>query len=162
MNGSTENRASDAAERPGGRDVVLMWGTAQRMLPLVQRIVNDIVSLTGRLARMHPQKERLDRRRRTLAWPDRSQRYRLQEDIEHAEQELRQAIAELEDLGVALLTAHEGQVGFPTVVNDQRAFFSWRPGDDGLLYWHFAEESMRRPIPPSWVRSGDGRLLGKS
>src|SRR5208282_886329 len=146
---------------PGGRDVVLMWGTARRMLPLVQRIVNDIIALTGSLARMGPEKERLDRWRRTLAWPERSQRYRLHEEISRGEEQLRVAMGELEELGVALLAAREGNVGFPTLVNDRRAYFSWRPGDDGLLYWQFAEETVRRPIPPSWVKN-ETQLLGKS
>jgi len=53
-------------------------------------------------------------------------------------------------LGLTLLDAEIGRVGFPTLVNDRRAYFSWRPGEEGLHSWHFAEESMCRPIPSAW------------
>ena len=56
------------------------------------------------------------------------------------ERTLGDALAEMEILGVSLLDSAEGRVGFPTVVNGRKAFFSWRPGDDGVRHWHFATE----------------------
>ncbi len=157
MNGSTENRTSGASEQRGGQELVLTWATAHRMLPLVQRIVEDVVSQQRVLARLRPEKLRLDRQRRTLAWPERWRRYELQEEIANAEQWLEEALAELEVLGVILLDVHNGQVGFPTMVNNQRAFFSWRPGEPGLDSWHFATETARRPVPATWTKPIDSR-----
>jgi hypothetical protein len=160
VNGSTENRTSGASEQDGGREVVLTWTTSQRMLPLVQRIVGDVIKNRQSLAALLPEQQRLDRQRRLLAWPERARRYQLHEDIATLEHDLQDALAELEVLGVALLDADRGYVGFPTLVNNKRAFFSWRLGEDELKSWHFAGESARRPIPPSWTTSLDGRRTG--
>jgi hypothetical protein len=53
---------------------------------------------------------------------------------------------------VTLLDDDQGRVGFPTMVNNRRAYFSWRLGEDGLHSWHFAEESACRPIPAAWLK----------
>jgi hypothetical protein len=154
MNGSTENRASGASEQFGGNDSVLTWLAASRRLPLVQRIVADVLACHRRLARLHPEKGRLDRRRRSLAWPERARRYQLEEEISGAEGHLREALAELDGLGVTLIDQATGQVGFPTMVNKRRAFFSWLPGEPALAYWHYADDGERRPIPAGWTREG--------
>jgi hypothetical protein len=152
MNGSTGNKAFGASEKPERGDVILSLSTAQRMLPLVQHIVEDIRSSQEALARLAPEQEQLFRVRRSLAWPERQRRYQIQEEIAGAERRLSEAHEEMQGLGLTLLDAEIGRVGFPTLVNDRRAFFSWQPGEEGLQSWHFAEESMCRPIPAAWMR----------
>ena len=134
MNGYAENRAPGAYERPGPHDLVLTWGASHAMLPLVGRIVADIMHGHDRLAQLRPEQECLDSQRQTLDWPQRSRRYQVQEEITAVEKELRQAYSELEVLGVAVLHGPSGLVGFPTIVNDRRAFFSWRPGEDDVVF----------------------------
>ena len=162
MSGFTENRAPEASERPGPNDLVLTWDARRAMLPLVGRIASDLVRCHGRLARIRPEQSRLDRHRQTLAWPERSRRYQLQDESAALEQELAGLGAELEVLGVVLLDAGNGLVGFPTIVNNRRAYFSWKPGEDGVRFWNFAGDTVRRPVPASWTRtpperSGKGR-----
>jgi hypothetical protein len=153
MNGYTENRAPGASERPGPNDPVLSWGACHAMLPLVGRIVADIVHCHATLALLLPERAQLDRQRQTLAWPGRARRYQLQEWIAAVEQELRQAQGELDGLGVALLHGPSGLVGFPTMVNDRRAYFSWRPGEQDVVYWNFAGDPVRHAVPESWTKS---------
>jgi hypothetical protein len=162
MSGSTEHWASDASEQSGRREVVLNLGTARRMLPLVSRIVEDILNLQRRQQQLSAEQERLDRQRLTLAWPQRKRRYAVHDEVNAVERQLGEARAELEHLGIAIIDAHEGRVGLPTVVNGHLAFFSWKPGDEGLRHWHFAGETIRRTIPASWKDTGDIRLIGKS
>jgi hypothetical protein len=150
MSGPTEFRTSESSEK--SRPVAFTWSVAARMLPLIERIVSEILTRRRCLAGMYPEKARLDRRRRDLTWPDRSRRYQLQEEIATEEQNLTSARAELEFLGVALLD-DDGEVGFPTVVNDQAAFFSWKPGEKELRYWHFPNDTQRRTIPVAWTKS---------
>src|SRR6516164_5213106 len=147
MNGYTENRASGAYERPGPHDLVLTWGACHAMLPLVGRIVADVMRGHEQLAQLRPEQERLDRQRHTLAWPERSRRYQVQEEIAAVEKDLRKVYAELEGLGVAVLHGPSGLVGFPTIVNDRRAYFSWRPGEDGGVFWSFAGDPGRHTVP---------------
>lgn len=152
MNGFTENRASGASERPGRNEQVFTWGAGHAMLPLVRRIARDVVRLHARLASLRPELARLERHRGTLAWPERSRRYQLQEELAVAGQELRAVIAELEALGVAPLDPAVGLVGFPTIVNDRRAYFSWQPDEESLEFWNYAGDGARHPVPVSWTR----------
>ncbi|MBI1914474.1 MAG: DUF2203 family protein [Planctomycetes bacterium] len=161
MNGFTEHQASGASEASKNHGAVLTWAAAQSMLPLIRRILADIVQHREQLARLRPEKARLDRQRLSLAWPERRRRYSLGEEIKLAEARLQEARAELDGLGVALVDAEAGQVGFPTIVNNRRAFFSWRVDDEAIDFWHFAENSHRRPVPPSWKDPTDTRGAGK-
>jgi hypothetical protein len=130
------------------------------MLPLVRHIVADVMDCQARLVQMQAEKDRLDRHRRDLSWPERSRRYQLQEEITGSERHLREALGELDNLGVAL-DRDSGEVGFPTMVNKQKAFFSWRPGEDALSFWHYAGERDRHTIPASWTKP-ESRSRSKS
>jgi hypothetical protein len=153
MSGSREIRASQASEKHGSHDRILTWIAASRMLPLVQRVVADVLACQQRLGAMHPEKDRLDRHRRELSWPERSRRYQLDEEIAEGERALRAAFTELDGLGVTLLDIDTGHVGFPTMVNKRRAYFSWRPGEETLSFWQYADDEERRPVPASWTKS---------
>jgi hypothetical protein len=120
------------------------------MLSLVRRIVEDVLHARQELGQKQPERYRLDRQRRTLDWPARARRYQLQEEIAFEENNLQEALAELEVLGVVLLDPGKGQVGFPTIVNGRRAFFSWRISEETLRHWHFDGEKVRRLIPSAW------------
>src|SRR5262245_2321407 len=157
MSGPTENQTSGAFEKAGGASVLFTWTVAQKMVPLVARIVDEVLRYQQDLSRMDAEKVDLATRRRTFAWPQRSRRYQLQEEIAGAEKQLQAAVSELDALGVALLDPAVGQVGFPTTVNNRRAYFSWRPGDASLAFWHFADETTRRPVPPTWTKGTELR-----
>jgi hypothetical protein len=152
MNGFTEPDTSDASEGLAYHDRILTWDTSFAMLPLVGRIAADVRRLHGELARLVPERDRLERERRTLAWPERARRYELAEVVTTIEKDFADARAELEVVGVALLDAATGLVGFPTVVNDRPAFFSWKPDEEGLNFWNFAGDTARRPVPADWTK----------
>jgi hypothetical protein len=163
MSGFIENRASGASEQSGPQDRVLTWHVCRDMLPLVGRIARDVVQYQGQLSQMQPEFAQLERNRRTLNWTGRSRRYQLEEEIAGAQNEMRSLLAELEVLGLTLLEPTQGLIGFPTMVNDRRAFFSWRPGEDGLLYWNYADEFARHPVPEDWTEvPGERASRGRS
>src|SRR5260370_919606 len=153
MNGSTENRTSGSFENSNGQEIILTWGSAERMLPLVSQIVAEILGHQTKLNRIQPEKDRLDRNRRNLDWPERSRRYGLQEEIAQEDLRIAANLAELDALGLTLVEPMLGQVGFPTLVNNRKAFFSWQPGEETIQYWHFAEDLDRRPIPATWMET---------
>jgi hypothetical protein len=153
MNGFTEPRASGASERPDQPyDRVLTWEASAAMLPLVSRIAADVRENQTRLNRLAPEHARLEQRRRLLDWPERARRYQLHEEIAGLEKELADVRAELEVLGLALLDPEAGLIGFPTVVNDRPAFFSWQPNEEAIAFWSFAGDRSRRPVPADWTR----------
>lgn len=152
MNGFSEPRASGASEELAYHDRILTWDASLAMLPLVGRVASDIRRLHVELSRLVPERDGLERQRRTLAWPERERRYQLDEDLAAVEKDYADAKAELEVLGIALLDPAPGMVGFPTLVNDRPAFFSWQPGEDGLHFWNFATDLVRRPVPADWTK----------
>lgn len=152
MSGSRSYPTSDASEKPERNEVVLSLKTVHKMLPLVQQIAQDIVNSHKTTARLLPEETRLDRQRHDLDWPMRKRRYEIKEELGKAEKEREVAMTELRELGLVLLDASEGRIGFPTLVNNRRAFFSWRLGDGNLEHWRFADEDVDRPIPVSWLK----------
>jgi hypothetical protein len=131
------------------------------MLTLVRRIVADLLGSQQSLARLHPERDRLVRNRMQLAWGERARRYEIEEEMQAAACKLRAAQGELEKLGVAVLDAATGLVGFPTIVNNRRAFFSWKPGEDGLTFWNFAGDLRRRPVPAAWTKESQEKVQGQ-
>jgi hypothetical protein len=157
MKESAEDRASEASAQSTGRETVLPWLVANRMLPLVQRIVADVLECRTRLVQSQAEKAPLDRQRQTLVWTQRARRYQLQEDIVRDEGHLRLVLAELDSLGLTLLDDLTGRVGFPTLVNRRRAYFSWMPGEATLAFWHYPDDAERRPIPATWMKTDSRR-----
>lgn len=151
MSGFIENRASETSERSGSANQVMTWHGSRAMLPLVGRIAQDVVRYHEKLEQLRPELDQLEKNRRTLAWPQRSRRYQLEEEIASTEANLKSAVAELDQMGVALLDGVNGLVGFPTLVNERRAFFTWKPGEDTLDSWNYAGDRQRRPVPEEWT-----------
>ena len=145
-------RASNASHKSGKAELVLDLPTVNKMLPLVQRIVADLIAAEGELGPLLWEREGLERNRRTLDWPERQRRYQVDEDVRTVEKRRKALAAELEGLGVAVIDAVHGRVGFPTIVNGKAAFFSWEPGETEIGYWHFQSDERRRPVPPSWLQ----------
>jgi hypothetical protein len=152
MNGFPK-RASNHSRAHSREPVVLNLPTVRKMLPLVRHIVAELLEAEQQLGSLLWEQGGLDRNRRNLSWPERQRRYFLQDEITRREQQRRDAVSELEGLGVAVIDSVHGRVGFPTIVNTQPAFFSWQPGEEDVVYWHFAGDSeRRRPIPAKWAQ----------
>jgi hypothetical protein len=140
----------------------MTWHASRAMLPLVGRIAQDIAAHHERLGRLRPELSHLDRERRTLDWPRRRRRYQLEDEIAAMEAVLRSVVGELEALGVAVLDAGRGLVGFPTRVNDRPAYFTWQPGEDSLGTWNYAGDPVRRPVPEEWMQQPRPRSRSRS
>ena len=159
MGGFTENQAFEANERPGTSDRIMTWQAGRDMLPLVGQIALDIARLTTRAEQLQQELANLEKLRRNLDWPQRSRRYQLEDEAVAVQADLRAVQTELETLGLTLLDPAVGLVGFPTMVNERRAFFSWHPGEDDLAWWNYAEEFVRRPVPQEWTQSEPTRIV---
>lgn len=152
MSGFTGHHAPGASEGRGASGAVFTWESAQAMLPLVGQIVSDLVRLSAFAEELRPECELLERQRRTLDWPARARRYRLLEEAAAVARDQQAVRDELEGLDVQILHAASGMIGFPTIVNERPAYFSWRPGEERLAYWNFIGDPARRPVPEDWTR----------
>jgi hypothetical protein len=153
MSGFAENTTFGASDKKHTRNVVMNLTTARKMLPLVSRIVTDILTHQSRLDVLYPRQNRLDRQKRDLVWQERQHRYAIHEEITQLDKNLQENAAELDLLGVALLDPVTGRVGFPTLVNNRPAYFAWSVGETAIQGWHFAGEDHCRTIPKSWYES---------
>src|SRR5947209_14982369 len=101
MSNPAGNTAFNTPNQASRGEAILTLAVARRMLPLVRRIISDLLGSRAALARMQPEYDDLTRRRRSLSWAGRRRRYELQEEIAWDEETLQHALAELEVLGLA-------------------------------------------------------------
>jgi len=107
---------------------------AERMLPLVGRIVEDLVRdhqrWTDKVAAFE-----LATVGSTVNKPDpmaellQSEAQRLAKDIEGY-------VAELAELGVTCKGMDTGLVDFPGQMEGRAVYYCWKLGEDGIQYWH--------------------------
>src|SRR5262245_22744776 len=152
MRGSPK-RAPNSPRPSKKAAVVLDLPTVHKMLPLVRRIVGDLLAAEQQLGALMWEQESLDDNRRTLTWPQRQRRYFVQDEISRVKDARRDLEDELEQIGVKLTDSVHGRVGFPTIVNAKPAFFTWQHGEAEIGFWHFADDADRlRPIPTAWLQ----------
>ena len=151
---SGHSKKTSQAAKPSGRTEPLFeLPTVIKMLPLIRRIAADLLASRDELISLRGEVIRLERQRKGLNWPERNRRYVLQDTLNDAERRARSFVIELENLGVAVIDGETGQMGFPTIVNNKLAFFSWLPGEDTVTSWHYdGDETRRRPVPEAWYK----------
>lgn len=130
----------------------MTWELAASMLPLVRRIVDDLMASDRQLLLIEEKRDLLFQKRASLDWKGRSDLYHSQDEIKRLSSHLRGLLVELEQVGITLLDAERGMIGFPTLVNNRRAFFTWRPGEAGIEWWCYSCEPDRRHVPQSWKK----------
>jgi hypothetical protein len=124
---------------------------ANRTLPLVRRIVEDVV----RQHRVWREKIlELD----LVASSARADEPRLRAEVlEKEAQELAREIdgyqKELEELGIQLKDRRLGLVDFPSEIGGKRVLLCWRLGETEVQFWHEEDAgySGRQPLQPTTV-----------
>ena len=120
---------------------------ANRALPLVRRIVQDIVD---EYARWQEMVKRLDvmtaAAARDAAAVDRQQR-----DIQSAARSIDGYVRELTQLGVEMKGFDVGLVDFPGEMGGRPVYLCWRLGESSVAHWHERDAGYagRRPLTPN-------------
>jgi hypothetical protein len=146
-----------ANQRRAAQPVYFTLAQADRMMPLVAHIADEVHNRWQRLSILEKEQTDLDRRRLKLEWSERSRRYQVADDINNERQKLQEAIAELEHLQVILVDPVEGEMAFPTVVQGRKAYYVWRMGLPEVAWWCYANEPNRRTIPASWRKKKEAK-----
>lgn len=100
---------------------------ANRSLPLVTRIVRDIVNTHERATQLQAKIDGLPRAKDSSA---------LQSQLDAAAGELQDYVDELTDIGVELKDYETGLVDFPGRHQGRDVFLCWRLGEEKIEYWH--------------------------
>lgn len=119
---------------------------ANRALPLVRAIVQDIADLYAKLTERVGQFEEFDQE--YLALERRDELERLRDEFERDEDKLREFIAELHKLGVDFKGFDLGLVDFPCWQDGREISLCWKLGEPAIDHWHetWAGFAGRRPI----------------
>ena len=121
---------------------------ANRALPLVRRIVEDVVKGYARWREKVQEFEIATATRRADQTDPNADR--LQQEVMALAEEVHGYMAELEQLGVELKEPQMGLVDFPARVEGRPAYLCWRLGEPAVQYWHERDAGFagRRPLAP--------------
>jgi len=114
--------------------------SANRMLPLVRAIVQDIVELNrdlqDRAQRLEDLREAAGTKRRRDDDLYAEEVEQMQRDLEQDGERLQDYVRELGNLGVEFKDPGKGLVDFPTVIDGKDAFLCWKLGEPEVGFWH--------------------------
>jgi len=131
---------------------IMTLENAETMLPLASRVAEDLKVISSRVRLLRSEKNFYDKKNKKLNWKERRRAYEVTDELYFSELTLENITVELKAIGVEPLIPELGLVGFPTLVNNRKAYFSWKPGEPCICYWNFSEELNRRPVPPTWYQ----------
>ena len=124
---------------------------ANRTLPLVRRIVDDVV----RQHRVWREKILELDLVASSARPDESRERaeQLEREAQAVAREIDGYQRELEDLGIQLKDRRMGLVDFPSEMGGKRVLLCWRLGEGEVQYWHDEDAGYagRQPLQPTVV-----------
>lgn len=139
---------------------------ANRRLPLIKRIAQDIVGL---YQDVFSRRERLQEIRfRRSDSEEGTSLYRdevgaIEKDLDRDVRKLEDFVEELRSLKVQLKDPAKGVVNFPSILDGREVMLCWEPGEDEVAYWHetdgdYAERQslFEGSVPNSDTESGDG------
>ncbi len=121
---------------------------ANRTLPLVKRIVADIVAL-------HPQWRDLVARYELVAaqakpdWGESPEQIDLRRQVDAVARQINDYLVELQQIGCVFKGFEQGLVDFYGKLDDKEIFWCWKVGEDRIEHWHELEAGYagRQSIP---------------
>jgi hypothetical protein len=100
---------------------------ANRSLPLVTRIVRDVVNTHRRAMQLQAKLEAISPSKDIRA---------LQEQLETMLERLQDYIHELDEIGVELKDYETGLIDFPGRHQGRDVYLCWKMGEEQVEYWH--------------------------
>lgn len=130
-------------------DTLISWTPerANRALPLVRRIVADLVA---RYADWQQRVELFElAASRSTADHEDPEAARLEREAQAIAVEIQGFVRELEQIGVQCKSLETGLVDFPGEMDGRPVLYCWRHGEPTVAHWHDLEAGFagRQPIP---------------
>ena len=128
---------------------------ANATLPLVRSIVKDITELAASLRDRNDRLARVAGDDGGLGKAHQEELQPLQEDLERAQDQLKDYVQELNALGVELKDYYTGLVDFPAWMNGHEVYLCWRLGEPEVAHWHELDAGFagRQKLSPDVVAS---------
>lgn len=123
---------------------------AQTLLPMLEMLLRKAQSSGTRAAEIEVELDQL-RQRIFLAGGvhvDVSTTARRRAERDKSLQETKDALAEIDAIGVQIKDLDKGLLDFPCVVDGQTVLLCWKLGEKEIGYWHSMEDGFagRRPL----------------
>lgn len=118
---------------------------ANRSLPLVKRIVADIVQAQEVASQLHIQAETLSGREQQSA----------QGDLQRQVDRLQEYVDELTDIGVELKDYQTGLIDFVARHQGREVYLCWKLGEDQITHWHELQAGFAGRQPVTLLEEGD-------
>lgn len=131
---------------------------ANRALPLVRRIVDDLTTCYAAWQDAVIRFEYATSKARAEA-PD-PEADALQQDAQKLAVEIEGFVRELDQLGVECRALDKGLLDFPGELDGRPVYFCWQKGEAAVDHWHELDAGFagRQPLPePAFSRKQDGR-----
>lgn len=137
MAANSSSSSSVKRPRPARRRFTL--DEANRTLPLVRRIVRDIVAVYDEAQQVHRQLE---------SRPDAHVRARLESELERKLSRLQSLVDELQQVGAELKDFRLGLVDFVSRHTGRDIYLCWKLGEESIQAWHELDAGFagRQPI----------------
>ena len=104
---------------------------ARSTLPLVSRIVSDIVEVTAQMKEIY-----LEIREVAGEGSDRERLDELQERLQEIADGRSEFFEELAALGVEMKDPNKGLVDFPALLDGRVVYLCWKLGEETIEHWH--------------------------
>jgi hypothetical protein len=122
---------------------------ANRMLPLLRQIVQDIINHWEQIISKRTELECLEKELRPPA-PPREPRPRapqaaaeLKTDLNYLIDKINQYIREVEELGCFVEEFKRGIINFPSLFHGRKVFLCWKPDENEVGHWHELDETFK-------------------
>jgi len=126
--------------------------SATNMLPLIRRIVADMLQLSRSIDAQREQLRGIDKLPETIDQADyREELSDIRGSLVDDERRLEVCFNELTALGLEVHQPFDGSIDFPAVHNRRRVRLGWHPEDERVEHWHEVGKSVqeRQKIDPS-------------
>jgi len=121
---------------------------ANRTLPLVRRVVEDIASYYPTWQELVSQYEHVAAKARP-DWGESPEQLGIKAQVDDVAHKINACLVELEQVGCEFKGFEEGLVDFHGKLEDREILWCWKLGEDRITHWHDLDAGFkgRQPIP---------------
>jgi hypothetical protein len=128
------DNGNESTERSGNSFTA---SSATDMLPLVRRIVDDLLRLDRAIKAQREQLKGVDQLTGTIEQSDyQDELSDIRGSLDDDQRRFETCLGELTSLGINPHLPFDGSVDFPTELNRRAVRLCWQPGEERVEYWH--------------------------
>jgi len=121
---------------------ILSLEETNRMLPLLRKIVRDIMEHWNLIIAKRAELESFEKAQEGAANPSAQARlHEIKQELNTMIDKINQYIKEVESLGCFVEEFKRGIVNFPSLYHGRKVFLCWHPEEEKVSHWHELDET---------------------